>query len=977
MKGLTTLPERFALRERLGGGASGEVYAAWDQLLRREVALKILTPASALERSRARREVAALLTLDLPGVVHLLDHAEHEGRVLLVMERVVGQPFPARSAGRWEALAPLVDALLLALAGVHAAGLVHRDLKPENVLVEPSGRVVLLDFGLARGSAAGADLTRVGVVVGTPRYLAPEQLSGEGADARADLYAVGVMIYEALAGTPPHRADSLSELWRARLLADAPSLSALRPDLPEPVIRAVDRLLARVPSARFSTAEEARAALCGAAPWRLPWLGDTRSIAAGVSALARGGHWRVGGPQGSGRTRTLEELALQLGDRALWLPSADLPLGSLAPQGRPPEEADADHAQRWAQGELAALRAAGRVLFADAGVDPWTRAALLEVQLGAVVVPEHEPAEHRIKPLQLDDLRALFRGPDRFLHLPEDAARLMLQRSEGHPGRVVDELSRWLSEGLARWEEGRIALDREGLERLDSRPTPSETSAEGAPLSPALEELLAWMRLGWPDLSLDGLLRLCGRPRWELLLSLEHLGTLGAIDGLRPRWPARALQTWSAERRARAEEAVALALPPGAPGRLRRLLAAGSAALAAEEACLVADQAWTAGRPGPAIAALRHTVRLVQREPDAPGERSLLERLVPALIDQEDARSQRMLDYELARAGCPVADLAALAHHWAQIGQGHGPEALAGLEGLRGLSGRAEGSRQAARAAAAQQLPVEEHDAYIMALLDEIPLTDPMRAQAEGWRGLVAYRRGDFAGAATLHTHAAARRPEAGGRLSSLLNAAGSALEACDLAGAQALAGQAVALAAALRAPAAEAWAAMIARSAQARAGEAETVDILFLQDLQAVGVSWLWATATATEAALAWRLGDRETSGRLARAARAELERLGMESATLYTQAIAAACAEDLETLAELAARARTLGHPEIGLDLLALAAALGVAPRDAPEVAQGLAARLPEPTWAVVRGVYSPREALGRVRAGGADDQLPDRDS
>ena len=191
---------RFELGPPLGTGAGGVVRAAVDLLLGREVALKPLPHRSALERQRARREVAALMLLDLPGVARLLDQVTVGEQVMLVMERATGAPFPGTSSRRWEEVETPTAALLAILSGVHAAGLVHRDLKPENALVGPDGRVTLLDFGLATGAEVGPRVTQPGGLVGTPRYAAPEQLAGDALDGRADLYALGAMLYEQLAG---------------------------------------------------------------------------------------------------------------------------------------------------------------------------------------------------------------------------------------------------------------------------------------------------------------------------------------------------------------------------------------------------------------------------------------------------------------------------------------------------------------------------------------------------------------------------------------------------------------------------------------------------------------------------------------------------------------------------------------------------------------------------------------------------------
>jgi serine/threonine-protein kinase len=203
------------------------------------------------DASRIRREVAALRHLHLPGVVALFDAEIGDHQAWIAMQRVEGRPFPgAEGPHSWAGLRPAVRALLRVLEGVHAAGIVHRDLKPSNILIQADGTPILLDFGLARGAVTGATFTRDGQVVGTPRYMAPEQCRGQRVDARADLYAVGVMVVEALTGSVPHDHADVSTLLSARAARPAPSLRGLLPTLPPPVAAALDALLATDPDAR-------------------------------------------------------------------------------------------------------------------------------------------------------------------------------------------------------------------------------------------------------------------------------------------------------------------------------------------------------------------------------------------------------------------------------------------------------------------------------------------------------------------------------------------------------------------------------------------------------------------------------------------------------------------------------------------------------------------------------------------------------
>lgn len=191
---------RYVLGPRVGRGGFGEVLSAHDQVLDKQVAIKRLPALDPEQLADARSEVTALRRARLPGVVPLLDDGLWQGRFVLVMEHITGPEFPGEQIPMpWSRLRPKIIRLLEILAGVHQAGLVHRDLKPANVRLTPEGQPILLDFGLAQ-PPQGDSSDRAG----TPGYIAPEVLFGRtGADARSDLYALGVMIFEALRGEKP------------------------------------------------------------------------------------------------------------------------------------------------------------------------------------------------------------------------------------------------------------------------------------------------------------------------------------------------------------------------------------------------------------------------------------------------------------------------------------------------------------------------------------------------------------------------------------------------------------------------------------------------------------------------------------------------------------------------------------------------------------------------------------------------------
>src|SRR5207245_8887428 len=196
--------------------------AARDEELGREIAIKMLhRGAEPHERDRLRREARAAAAISHPGICQLYEIGDAGGELFIAMELIDGEPLAARIARGPippREAAELATGILDALEAVHARGIIHRDLKPSNVFVTRHG-VKLLDFGLARGQPHDLDITAAvtlpGVVVGTPRYMAPEQLAGREADARADLFAVGCLLFEMLTGRPAFQGRTLAEAVHA------------------------------------------------------------------------------------------------------------------------------------------------------------------------------------------------------------------------------------------------------------------------------------------------------------------------------------------------------------------------------------------------------------------------------------------------------------------------------------------------------------------------------------------------------------------------------------------------------------------------------------------------------------------------------------------------------------------------------------------------------------------------------------------
>ena len=271
---------RYELGAVLGRGGFGVVWSATDRLTGDRVALKRVSALSTAQERQVRRELAALRFARLPGVVRLLDEGRDGADWFLVMDQIDGQAFPGgRTARTWAGLRPVVQRLLETLARVHAVGLVHRDLKPSNVLVDESGRVTVLDFGLATSSATGD-----GRFLGTPRYASPEQIRGEGVGPASDLFSLGCMILEALGHTLPDPIVGRPDLPDPRLaLATAVPL--------DPAIGAwLAALLAPDPTQRPATALDALQALGiePALPPALRRLGSTPLAPGDLEALFEG-----------------------------------------------------------------------------------------------------------------------------------------------------------------------------------------------------------------------------------------------------------------------------------------------------------------------------------------------------------------------------------------------------------------------------------------------------------------------------------------------------------------------------------------------------------------------------------------------------------------------------------------------------------------------------------------------------------------
>jgi serine/threonine protein kinase len=274
----------YQIQFRLGSGGMGEVWRARDTRSGREVAIKVISEQAVGDPDRLSRfvsEAKAAMALHHPNILTVHEIGESPAGPYIVMEFVDGGTVRSLLNDGRLPVAQAVDIAMQAADGVasaHGAGIVHRDLKPDNLMITSGGVVKILDFGLARSlrpeDAADGGRTAAGMIVGTAAYVSPEQLRGEKATERSDVFALGVVLFEMATGENPFQRNNPIEMFSAILRDDPPPLTERAPDAPEELSRTVSRALAKRPADRYATAKELAA--------------DLRSVHAvtGVSARA-------------------------------------------------------------------------------------------------------------------------------------------------------------------------------------------------------------------------------------------------------------------------------------------------------------------------------------------------------------------------------------------------------------------------------------------------------------------------------------------------------------------------------------------------------------------------------------------------------------------------------------------------------------------------------------------------------------------
>ncbi len=254
------------VEDLLGQGGMARVYRGRQEHLDRYVAIKVLPPYYAADPAfveRFKLEARAMAKLSHPNIVTVHDAGEDVGRLFIIMEYVSGgtlkqrmeSPMPPREVTR------IVHEVASALTFAHSMGIVHRDVKPVNVLMDPNGRAVLSDFGIAKVLETSAALTHAGAGVGTPEYMSPEQCKGAPVDARADIYALGVMLYEMMTGHTPFEADNYTALAHSHIYEPVPPPSRLNPRISPAVQAVILKALEKDPANRFQKATDLADAL--------------------------------------------------------------------------------------------------------------------------------------------------------------------------------------------------------------------------------------------------------------------------------------------------------------------------------------------------------------------------------------------------------------------------------------------------------------------------------------------------------------------------------------------------------------------------------------------------------------------------------------------------------------------------------------------------------------------------------------------
>jgi eukaryotic-like serine/threonine-protein kinase len=303
---------KYRIVARIGQGAMGEVFRAHDPVIGRDVALKVMSAAigdNAELRQRFQREARSAGRLNHPNIVTIYDFGEDQGRIFIAMELLEGRDLKELIAGQASlGLDQKLDFMQQICGGVafaHSKDVIHRDLKPANIHLAPSGLIKIMDFGVAKYTAS--DITGSGIIVGTPHYMAPEQVHGEKATAQSDVFSLGALFYELLSYRKPFTGDSLHAILYQVTSASPEPLARTAPGVPRALSAVVERALEKDPGRRHGSAEELGQALreAGAGapagpPPVDPSAVDPSAATVVMRAVTRPRGWRLGVPLAAG-----------------------------------------------------------------------------------------------------------------------------------------------------------------------------------------------------------------------------------------------------------------------------------------------------------------------------------------------------------------------------------------------------------------------------------------------------------------------------------------------------------------------------------------------------------------------------------------------------------------------------------------------------------------------------------------------------